>query len=57
MNEAKVTQRGSKTQNFRGDPNKPLRYHCIGTHVIQGGEGGLHHSVLLWKKKICTLVM
>jgi hypothetical protein len=41
MNEAKVTHRGSKTQNVRGDLNKPLRYHCIGTHVIQGGKGGI----------------
>ena len=41
MNETKVTQRGTKSQNVRGDPNKPLRYHCIGTHVIQGGEGGI----------------
>ena len=41
MNKTNVTKRGSKSQNVRGDPNKPLRYHCIGTHVIQGGEGGI----------------
>lgn len=38
---AKVTIRGNKSQNVRTDVNHPLRYICIGTHVNQGGKGGI----------------
>jgi hypothetical protein len=38
---ARVTIRGNKSQNVRTDVNNPLRYICIGTHVNQGGKGGI----------------
>lgn len=38
---APLTVRGSKSQNVRCDIDTPLRYSCIGTHVNQGGKGGI----------------
>jgi len=51
----KITLRGSKSQSVRGDPYRPLQYSCIGTHVIQGGAGGITpFSVALEKVDLCT---
>ena len=35
-----ITPRGSRTQKVRSD-EPLLRYYCIGTHVNQGGKGGI----------------
>jgi hypothetical protein len=55
MKATKVTPRGSKLQNVRGDYNRPLQYSCIGTHVIQGGSGGITpFSAALETVDLCT---
>ncbi len=58
MNEEKVTQRGSK-HKMSGVTRTNLYVTTALIHMLFKGEkgGGLHHSVLLWKKQICALVM